>query len=154
MLILTIFRVKKLIFWTFSKLVWSCSEVVWVSFWALKAQLSAVYLALKVKVTLLDVLVFTEKYWESFLDTKQRGSTQGLLELFFGLFESCFGDAHKLILSHFPLLWGPAVALNEKKPKVFDCVGGGGVVVWWWWGVLPFCTLDYVRTIFFKCIGL
>ena len=26
-------------------------------------------------MTLLDVLVFTEKYWESFLDTKQRGST-------------------------------------------------------------------------------
>ena len=26
----------------------------------------------------------------------------------------------KLILSDFPLLWGPAVALNEKKPEVFD----------------------------------
>ena len=25
-----------------------------------------------------------------------------------------------------PLLWGPAVALNEKKPKVFDFAGGGG----------------------------
>ena len=40
----------------------------------------------------------------------------------FGLFESCFGDVQKLILSDFPLLWGPAAALNKKKPKVFDCL--------------------------------
>ena len=38
--ILTIFRVKKPVFWTFWKLVWSSSEVVWASFLALKATLS------------------------------------------------------------------------------------------------------------------
>ena len=68
------------------------------------------------------------------------------------VFESWFGVVQKLIISDFPLLWGPAVALNEKKPKVFDWFqnfftpkkhdfffllcgrggGGGGVVVVVW----------------------
>ena len=72
----------------------------------------------------------------------------------------------KLILSDFPLLWGPAVALNKKKPKVFDCFenfhpplrcidfwplycDGGRAGAY-----LRFGTLDHVRTIFFKFIGL
>ena len=55
----------------------------------------------------------------------------GVKNPFSSLFESCSGVVQKLILRDFPLLWGPAVALNEKKPKVFDCVGGVvvGVVV-------------------------
>ena len=41
--ILTIFRVTKPVFWTFWKLVWSRSEVVWASFLALKAILSTLH---------------------------------------------------------------------------------------------------------------
>ena len=46
----------------------------------------------------------------------------GVKNPFSSLFESCSGVVQKLILSDFPLLWGPAVGLNEKKPKVFDCL--------------------------------
>ena len=97
-------------------MVWSCSEVVWALFSALKVPVLGVFLARKVDIWPLKSK-FYGKIWPServiltILEAKK---------VVFGLFESCFGDAHKLILSHFPLLWGPAVALNEKKPKVFD----------------------------------
>ena len=42
--ILTIFRVKKPVFWTLLKMLWSCLEVVWALFLALKAPFSSVFL--------------------------------------------------------------------------------------------------------------
>ena len=44
---------------------------------------------------------------------------------------------------------------TPKKHDIFFLLCGwcgGGVVVWW--GVLPFCTLDHVGTIFFKFLVL
>ena len=47
-------------------------------------------------------------------------------------------------------------SFTPKKHVFFYCVGGGvvwcGVVVVW--AYLPFGTLDYARTIFFKFVGL
>ena len=58
----------------------------------------------------------------------------------------------------YPLLWGPALALNPSAEREVVWVG---VVVGWcgvgWCGVvgvLPFCTLDHVGTIFFKFLVL
>ena len=53
----------------------------------------------------------------------------------------------------YPLLWGPALALNPSAEREVVWVGGGVVVVVVG-GVLPFYTLDHVGTIFFKFLGL
>ena len=50
---LTIFGVKKVVFWTFSKLFWSCSGSVWALFSALKGPLFGVFLGRMVDILLL-----------------------------------------------------------------------------------------------------
>ena len=55
---LTIFRLKKPVFWGFWKLFWRCSEVVWALFSALKCPLLAVFSARKV-----DIWPLKSKFW-------------------------------------------------------------------------------------------
>ena len=47
-LFLAIFGVEKVVFWTFSKLFWSCLGSVWALFSTLKGPLLGVFTALKV----------------------------------------------------------------------------------------------------------
>ena len=55
---LTILWAKKVVFWTFWKLFWRCSEVVWALFSALKCPLLAVFSARKV-----DIWPLKSKFW-------------------------------------------------------------------------------------------
>ena len=48
--ILTILGLKKVVLWSFWKMFWRSSEVVWASFWALNGPLSGVFIARKVDI--------------------------------------------------------------------------------------------------------
>ena len=127
---LTIFWVKQVVFWTFSKLFRSCLGSVWALFSTLKCPLLGVFSARKI-----DKWPRKSRFWVKILPTLAvlRGHFwpfSGLKKSFSGLFQSCFGVVWEvfghccrpqarfwLYLSHFlysllpipvTLLWGPA----------------------------------------------
>ena len=81
---MTIFRAKKPVFWTFWKLVWRCSEVVYALFLALKDPFSCVFLARKV-----DTWPLNKGHFDHFQGQKTR--FLGFLKVVLEMFRSCLG---------------------------------------------------------------
>ena len=101
-------KVIQIIFWTFSMLVWSCSEVVWASFWALKATLSGVCLAQKVDIWPLKSK-FDVKFWPS----------EKVILIIFRVKQAVFWGFWKLVWSCSEVVWASFLAVKAQFSGVF-----------------------------------
>ena len=121
---LTILGVKKVVFWTFSKIFWSCLRSVRALFSTLKGLLLVVFPAPKVdkwpqklNFSVKNLLILT--LWGVIFDHF------GFKKSFFGYFRFFENFKVKCLYSLLPmtetdaLLWGPAEALHQEKSVGF-----------------------------------
>ena len=113
---LTILGAKKIVFLTFWKLVWSCSEVILVSFWGLKDPFSGVFLARKIQI-LCQNLDLWEGHFDHFCGKKS--CFLDFLKVVLELFRSCLGIIFFLTSPTFKCIRSSKCWYITSKIKIF-----------------------------------